>query len=167
MNNNYEIERKYLIKKPDISFISKKADRILEITQTYLGQNEKGFNCRVRKIIENGEEKYIFTEKKGVSAIVRIENEYEIDLKTYDELIKNKQLNRNVIEKTRYCINRNGLVYEIDVYPFWEKQAVMEVELENENDVPPPLKFIEIIKDVTEEKGYSNFAMSLKIPNEL
>ena len=167
MSNNFEIERKYIIKMPSLDLLEKNADRVLKITQTYLGQNSEGFNCRVRKIVENGKLDYIFTEKKAVNEIRRIENEYSIDENRYNSLIKNRLKDRNVIEKTRYCINKNGFIYEIDIYPFWLKQAVMEIELEDERIVPEKLDFIEILEDVTFDKRFSNFEMSKAIPNEI
>ena len=36
------------------------------------------------------------------------------------------------IHKVRYCLPEGGLVFEIDVYPFWRRLAVMEVELQRE-----------------------------------
>lgn len=167
MSSNFEIERKYIIKMPDLEFLENNSERVLKITQTYLGQNSDGFNCRVRRIVENGKIEYIFTEKKAVNEIKRIENEYRIDENRYNSLIKSRLKDRNVIEKTRYCINKNGFIYEIDIYPFWQKQAVMEIELENEQIIPEKLDFIEILKDVTFDKRFSNFAISKAIPKEI
>lgn len=166
MNNNFEIERKYIIKMPDLSLLKSKADRIINITQTYIGKNESGFNGRIRKVIENGKEKYIYTEKKRISDIKRIENEWEISLEEYKKYFNNKLKDRNVIEKTRYCINSNNFVYEIDIFSFWSKIAVLEIELENENIVPPLPEYISIISEVTNKNGLSNFALSKNIPNE-
>ncbi len=166
MSNNFEIERKYIIKKPNTVFLESVSNRILNITQTYLGLSEDGFNGRIRKIIEDEKVAYIFTEKRKISEIKRIENEYEIDENHYNSLFENRLKDRNIIEKTRYCVSKNGFVYEIDIYPFWKSQAVMEVELENEEIVPPPLEGVEIIKDVTLDKNYSNFALSKAIPEE-
>lgn len=167
LSNNFEIERKYIIKMPDLDLLKNKSDRVLSITQTYLGQNSEGFNCRVRKIIENGKTEYIFTEKRAVSSIKRIENEYKIDENRYNSLIENRLKERNIIEKTRYCVNKNGFTYEIDIYPFWKNQAVMEIELENEQIIPKSLDFIEVLKDVTFDKRFSNFALSKTIPDEI
>ena len=167
MSKNYEIERKYIIKMPVMGFLKGDAHRVLNITQAYIGMNTDGFNCRIRRIIENCEESYIFTEKKNINGIKRIENECYIDESTFNHLFKNRLKNRNVIEKTRYVIEKNGFNYEIDVFPFWKNQAFMEIELENENVMPPELEGIEIISDVTFDAEYSNFAISLRIPEEI
>lgn len=166
MKNNLEIERKYIIKMPDLSTLAEKSDRIINITQTYIGQTTDGFNGRIRKTTENGITKYIFTEKKRVSDFTRIENEREISFEEYEKAYKNRLKDRNVIEKTRYCVNQNGFVYEIDVFSFWQKIAFLEVELENENINPQIPAFLSLISEVTNKKGFSNFALSRLIPDE-
>ncbi len=167
MKQGFEIERKYIIKMPDISFLEKRADKIINITQSYIGKNSDGFNCRIRKAIENDKAKFYYTEKKNINKIKRIENECLIDEATYNILYEKRLEKRNVIEKTRYVICKNGLNYEIDIYPFWKNQATLEIELEDEATKPPILEQIEILADVTFEKGYSNFELSIKIPDEM
>ena len=167
MQQGFEIERKYIIKKPDISLLEKTSDKIIDITQSYIGKNSDGFNCRIRKAIENGRTMFYYTEKKNINKIKRIENECLIDEETYNMLFEKRIKNRNVIEKTRYVICKNGLNYEIDIYPFWRNQATMEIELEDETKNPQILEQIEILADVTFEKGYSNFELSIKIPDEM
>ena len=164
MKDSFEIERKLLIKMPDTSLLLQRAERVLKITQIYIGKNEEGFNCRIRKVETKEKISYIYTEKKNVNSIKRIENEFEISQEDYEKL-KLKQIN-NTIEKIRYCIAENVFVYEIDIYPFWQNQAIMEIELESEEIIPPLPDFIDIIKDVTFEKGYSNYAFSKEIPIE-
>ena len=167
MSNNYEIERRYIIRLPKKGFLIGDAQKVLNITQAYIGMNTDGFNCRIRRIIENNEPSFIFTEKKNINGIKRIEHECFIDGSTFNHFYKNRLKNRNVIEKTRYVINKNGFNYEIDVFPFWKNQAIMEIELENENVMPPELEGIEILSEITYDAEYSNFAISLKIPEEL
>ena len=167
MKQGFEIERKFIIKKPDISLLEKMSDKIINITQAYIGQNSDGFNCRVRKSKQNGQTQFFYTEKKNVNKITRIENECLIDETTFNMLFEKRLENRNVIEKTRYVVNKNGFCYEIDIFPFWQNQAFMEVELEDESVNIPPLENIEILEDVTFKKGYSNFALSNKIPDEI
>lgn len=108
----------------------------------------------------------MLTLKKRVGGITRQENEYEIDKETYDNLLKRKQKETRTIEKTRYCINENGFVYEIDVYSFWNKIATMEIELENESIVPPIPNFVQIIDDVSENGNFTNFRLSINTPDE-
>ena len=167
MKQGFEIERKYIIRMPDICFLEKASDKIINISQSYIGKNSDGFNCRIRKSIENGKQKFYYTEKKNINNIKRVENECFIDEQTYNTLFEKRLENRNVIEKIRYVISKNGFDYEIDVYPFWKNQAVMEIELEDENITPKNLDEIEILADVTFDGNYSNFALSIKIPEEI
>ena len=49
-----------------------------------------------------------------------------------------------------------GKYIEIDVFPFWKDKAYLEIELISEDEkveIPP---FIEIIKEVTQDKRYTN-----------
>lgn len=166
MIENFEIERKYIITMPDLAKISELASRKLEITQIYLGLADDGFNRRIRKIFENDKEKFIFTEKKTISDIKRIENEYEISSKEYKTLFEKRLKSHKIINKTRYCINENGFVYEVDVFPFWQKIAFLEIELENEKIVPKIPDYLSVISEVTNKKGFSNYSLSVNIPNE-
>ena len=72
----------------------------------------------------------------------------------------------NTVEKTRYVYPYKGKKMEIDVFPFWNKQAYLEVELENENDAFELPPFVEVIREITGDKAYRNYALSKKIPEE-
>jgi len=50
--------------------------------------------------------------------------------------------------------------FEIDVYPFWDNQAIVEIELNDENDeirFPAELK---VIKEVTEDDSFKNASLA-------
>ena len=70
------------------------------------------------------------------------------------------------IRKTRYCLTENNLYYEIDIYPQWEKQAVMEIELRDEAQEVVFPKGIRVIREVTGDARYGNFAMAREMPAE-
>ena len=64
------------------------------------------------------------------------------------------------IRKTRYCLTYNNQYFEIDVYPFWQDKAIIEIELANENaDIRFP-KQIRVIKEVTEDDSYKNASLA-------
>ncbi len=155
-----EIEHKYLIKMPNQEEL-KKLDgiRILKITQNY---TEGG--ARIRKVEENGRTTYIKTVKKHITDLIRLEDEGEISLEEYSALLKAKQ--GGTIEKTRYVYPYKSKNIEIDIFPFWQNQAFLEVELQNENEEFEIPSFIEVIKEVTQDKAYRNYALSKKIPKE-
>ena len=157
-----EIERKYLIEKPDLKWIRENTDcEILHIVQTYLGKNSEGFGNRVREIIVNNEKKYYHTAKKSLSGFTRIELEKEISKNEYYNFLKNRK-NRVSLKKTRYIVKLNNLRYEIDIYPFWHETAILEIELKSEKqdfDIPP---FIKVIGEVTNNLDYTNHSLAKK-----
>ena len=107
--------------------------RVKEIEQTYL-RAEDGKNSRVRRILEDGKISFVKTTKKRISILSSYEEEYEIDENTYLDEIKNRDEEKSTIVKTRYCIPFGKHIIEIDVYPFWNDRAILEVELTNENE---------------------------------
>ena len=157
--DNFEIERKYLIEYPDIGMLNGCADKS-EIVQTYLAKSAYGGSARVRKRGLDGRYTYTHTEKKRINDIRRIELEREITEEEYHELLKSADPERKVIYKTRYCLDYLGQMFEIDVYPFWQDQAILEIELDAEDtpiDLPPQIK---VRKEVTDDESYKNAALA-------
>ncbi len=150
--NGYEIERKYLIAYPDVKALEGHPSVVKkEITQGYLSGGG-----RVRKIVCNGHTDYIMTVKKAVTDITRTEKEWPITQEAYHEALNRLEQGTKLIEKTRYCLARNGYVYEIDVFPFWQDRAFLEVELTAEDEVFPFPKECVLIKEVTHDRRYRN-----------
>ena len=159
--NGMEIERKYMIAMPDKAFLQT-LDKS-EIVQTYL-VGDKGATERVRKRGLPGCYVYTHTVKYKISNMSRREEEREITRDEYELLLKRADPERNTIEKIRYCHEHAGLTWEIDVFPFWDDKAFMEVELENEMqvlDFPPEIR---IIRELTDDKRYTNAALAKQIP---
>lgn len=157
-----EIEKKLLIKMPDLEWIEKNTNvKVAKISQTYLGLKKDGFGERVRKMTINNVTKYYHTSKKSLSNMTRIEIENEISRNKYYEYMSLKS-RRGTLHKTRYIISMNNLEYEIDIYPFWEETAILEIELENENQKYIIPEFIEVIGDVTGNRDYSNSSLVSK-----
>ena len=161
-----EIEKKFLIKMPDLKWIEKNTNcQIAKISQTYLGFKRNGFGDRVRKMTINGKTKYFHTSKKSISDMTRIEIEKEISEKEYYDFLQAKNKGKSLF-KTRYIIYLNGLRYEIDVYPFWQETAILEIELEKENQKYEIPDFIDIIGDVTGNRDYSNSSLVNKYKSD-
>lgn len=163
--DNLEIERKFLIRYPGPEFFEACQD-ITDITQTYLQSGQKGRTARVRKRGRDGQFTYTHTVKERISDMRRVEIEREVSLEEYKELLKTADQERRVIYKKRCCIEYQGLLFEIDIYPFWQDRAVMEVELLDEEQqfaFPPQL---EIIKEITADKRYTNSSLAKMIPQE-
>lgn len=158
----FEIERKFLIKMPDEALLKKSGNiRILKISQTYTTEGS-----RIRRVEEVGQITYIKTVKKHISDLVRLETEEEITLQEYEALLKLKQPDTITLNKTRYVYPYKNKNIEIDIFPFWQKQAFCEVELESEKDTFELPEFIEVIREITSDKAFRNYALSKNIPKE-
>ena len=160
-----ETERKFLIRLPsDALLCAQPGCEKSEITQTYL-INPAAVE-RVRKRVYTGRVVYTHTVKRRISAMSAQELEREISESEYDTLLLRRDPARRAILKTRYAIPHGPLVAEVDVYPFWQRQAVLEIELPSEDapfDFP---EYLSLIREVTGDHSYSNNQLSLKIPKE-
>ncbi len=159
-----EIERKFLIRFPDLNWLDRVADRS-QITQTYL-LDEKGVSARVRKREWPDRCVYTHTRKQKITLRRRVEQEREITLEEYQLLLEQADPKRSPLFKTRYCLPYCGQLLEIDVFPFWKKQAFLEIELDEEDAeviIPPQLS---VLREVSDDKHYTNAALAKRIPSE-
>ena len=161
-----EIEKKFLIQKPDFAELSKHINfSEQQIIQTYLCDTGNGVERRIRMRGVEGDYTFFYTEKKFIRSGVRVETERKISEREYINYLMQTDCQKRQIRKTRYCFIYNNLYYELDVYPFWDDKAILEIELSSEAskfDIPD---FIKPIKDVTCNPAYSNFMLASKIPD--
>ncbi len=159
-----EIERKFLIARPDASFLhTLPGCQATEITQTYLIQKDTGFGRRIRKRGAPGNWNYTYTQKKKISFGERIELEHEISEIEYTALLKEADPHCHQIHKTRFCIPYQNQLLEIDLYAFSQEFATLEIELPSITTPVMLPDWLNIIEDVTDQKGYSNFALSIRL----
>ncbi len=157
-----EIERKFLIEFPDINMLKNiKTCRKVPITQAYLTTPEEG-NFRIRKRGEGDRAVYIKTVKIKISDIKRIEKENYISKEEYYNYLSQREHITGIISKDRYCIVCGSTYYELDVYPFWNDRATLEIELLSEDQLYKLPEFVKLIREVTFEKEYRNFALAQK-----
>ncbi|MGK7954332.1 MAG: CYTH domain-containing protein [Crocosphaera sp.] len=122
-----EIERKFLVINDNWRSLAQgKVYR-----QGYISTNNKMTTVRVRII---GEQAYL-TIKSQTEGISRQEFEYPIPFEDGKIMLDNL-CDRPLIEKTRYQINHDSLIWEIDEFQ-GENQGLIiaEVELENESQI--------------------------------
>ena len=50
--------------------------------------------------------------------------------------------------------------FEMDVYPFWNDKAILELEVSSENEIFELPEGIDIIEDVTNNPKYKNKALA-------
>ena len=162
-----EIEKKYVIMMPDTDALSLLPEYTRsEITQIYLSSGV-GESHRIRKRSSSHGTSYTETKKLRIDKMSSHENEREISEAEYTELLAERDLSCNIIEKVRHTFRFDDRTIEIDIYPEWKSSCIMEIELPSRDTVPKLPDFIKIIRDVTGIRGYSNHAMSREFPKEI
>lgn len=171
MGTQLEIERKFLVKFPiswsDLADLFNGLEDIKRISQTYLKPEEGEPSARVRKTIEGltGETDtvYHYNQKHFVQAGVHEETEHEINKSQYEKYLKKAHPDKQSVEKTRFVFKYHDQTFELDVFKGPLKGLViLEIELKKKNqpiELPP---FLKVVKEVTNEKKYTNFSLAEK-----
>lgn len=150
-----EIERKFLLKKsPKLNDVVKFYK--VDIEQIYLTD---GSRIRKRRAHDGSCVYYRTVKEQTLSALVRKEIETEISFYDYESLSKQRDPFSRVIKKKRRCFIYRGQYFEQDTFiqpADLHGLALVEVELTEEGDavILPP--FLDVARDVTGEKRYSN-----------
>ena len=161
----YEIERKFLIEYPDLQWLNSLSNcRRIEIIQTYLGCAEDE-ERRVRQRGEGGHYVYFETIKRKVSDFRRVEIECRLTEGEYLRLLMEADTERRQIRKDRYCLTYDNQYFEIDIYPFWQDQAIVELELRDEKTEIRFPEQLKIIREVTEDASFKNASLSVRQPS--
>ena len=108
----------------------------------------------------NGNYIYFKTTRRKVSGLKRVEVEKRLSQSEYLSLLMEADTTRRQIRKTRYCLTYAGQYYEIDVYPFWDDKAIVEIELSREDAEIVFPEQIKVIKEVTEDESYKNASLA-------
>jgi CYTH domain-containing protein len=153
--------RKFLIRKPsEEDFQRITAAERSDILQTYL-TSEPGKERRVRQRGNDGIWVYTMTTKtEGHGAVSKIETEHRITEREYINLLMEADTSVHQIRKTRWCVPYESAYFEIDVFPFSDEYAVLEVELVTKEDEFEFPSFIEVIREVTDDKAYRNKSLA-------
>lgn len=167
MPTGIEIERRYLIERPDEAIlISRYGAEIREIEQTYLVTPPGYSSERVRSVFFRGERSYTHTRKRRISSATALEEEETVDAARYRELLLRADPERNAISKRRIAFFWKGQSYEIDLYPFWERVAILETELNDEGAVLSFPSEIKLLREITGFRELSNHALARRVPSE-
>lgn len=159
-----EIEHKYLIEMPDMKELENKYDcTTVDIIQTYLVRKDENVERRVRQRGANGEYSFYYTEKQeiGEDGLERTEREKKISESEYVKLLMEADTHLHQIRKQRTCFVRNGIYYELDVYPFWKDKAILEVEVTKVSAEVTLPEEIKLIQEVTSDKRYRNKSLAI------
>ena len=158
----YEIERKFLIEYPDLNYLDSLPNcEKVEIIQTYL-KSPSGEETRIRQRGKDGNFVYFQTTKRKISDTRRVEIEKRLTKDEYLKLLLDVDTTKHQIRKTRYCLVYKNQYFEIDIYPFWNDKAIMEIELRDENQEYILPSNINVIKEVTDDDEYKNSSLAKK-----
>ena len=156
-----EIERKYLIAYPDVKALERMPNCCrVDIVQTYLRCEGEDEEVRIRQRGSSGNYIYFRTRKRRVSGLKRVEVEERLSKEEYLALLVQADPAYRPVHKQRYCLSDNGLYYEIDVYPEWKDQALLEVELHSETQKVVFPDCVKVIREVTDDPSYSNHSLA-------
>ncbi len=152
--SNTENEVKYLVEFVEKKKLIKYSVREVDIEQIYL-QSDVGTH-RIRKRGFNGNYCYFETVKIRINDSKCYEYEGVISEEKYEDLKNQADLNSHPIRKKRYCFLYKSQYFELDVFPFWNDKALLELELVNDNQIIDLPSEIKVIEDVTKNKKYKN-----------
>lgn len=153
MSTPIETERKYLIKLPTEQQLKENNCNKTGISQTYLKRNDPKVERRVRKKTASGVTAYYYTEKRKISNMSRGEVERKISQNEYEALLLEGEKS---LVKDRYTFYYVEQYFELDIYPDWENEAILEIELASEQQEVVFPDWITVIKEVTGDDRYKN-----------
>jgi CYTH domain-containing protein len=171
MPTKMEIERKFLIKFPSSwEALSELFDELVDvkrITQTYLKPKGDDPAARVRKTVrgltDEKEVEYHYNQKTPVETGTHKELEHNITEKQYNKYLQDPYPGKGSVEKTRFVFRYNDQDFELDVFKGALKGlALLELEIDHKDDTIELPPFLEVLKEVTEDKGYTNFTLADK-----
>lgn len=146
-----EIERKFLVK--DDSWKEQATRKFY--CQGYLNR-EKGRTVRVRRV---GQKAFLTVKGATTQGCSRSEYEYEIPLNDGQELLDNL-CHHPLIEKYRYLVEFDGMVWEIDEF-LGENSPLVVAEIELEYVEQPFGKPPWLGEEVTGDVRYYNSSLSM------
>ena len=156
----YEIERKFLIEYPNVGQLETLPNcRRLEIIQTYL-RSEGDEEIRIRQRGTNGHYTYYETRKRPDASGKRIETERRLGQDEYLERLMLFDPEQRPIRKDRYCLADGNQYFEVDVFPFWDHQAILSIELSDETEKIRFPSYLKVIREITGEEEYKNHTLA-------
>ena len=147
---------------PDITKLSEMFNMTkVNIIQTYLNSSDD-MERRVRQRGLDGVYSYYYTEKRG-KGLTRVEVEKKISKEEYLDYLMDSDTTLHQIRKDRYCFVYDNSYIELDIYPFWNEYAIVEVELTNENQEVKLPSDLEVVKEVTEDNRFKNKSLAKNV----
>ena len=164
LNDDKEIERKWLIDKDNIPYdLTAKDVKTYDIKQTYFCFNPE---MRVREYNNGLAHEMTIKTNMTADGMVRDEVNITITKEQYENLVKKQE--GNTIHKTRYQLYDDGQVIAIDIFRGdLDGLAYMEIEFANAEESKNYKEPDWVIKDVTDDVDYKNgYLARYGIPNK-
>lgn len=161
-----EIERRFLISMPEKELLRELGADCREITQTYLLSSDGWSSERIRMSRRGESVIFTHTKKRRISHATALEAEQEITAEQYRALLLRADPTRGTLRKRRHTFTVGGQIFEIDVYPFWKRTAILEAELVRACAPLAIPEQIKVIREVTGDGRYSNHALALAAVDE-
>lgn len=158
-NVPHEVERKFVVRMPEEGWFEAQPGHVAkDIKQTYIDMGQEG-ELRVRQTTIGDDVSFVSTEKRG-EGIDRVEIEKDLTEAEAAEMLEYAITWQTPIEKTRHVVPFGGHDFEIDVYPWDDKNCIMEVELgsaDEEFDLP---EGITVVGEVTYDPEFKNGSLA-------
>ena len=150
-------KHKYLIAMPDMNQLVVKYGAVpFEMTQNYLVMTNPRIERRIRKQKNGSEFLYFYTEKHQMEDGAMWDTERPISQKEYKKYLLEAEPELKPVHKVKYRFNDGRQRFELDVYPFSRKKAVLFAYAgEDETQIVPPPE-IQILQEVTGNPDYKN-----------
>ena len=154
-------ERRFLVEYPDVEKLNQNPNcQRVEIIQTYLKSHGNDEQIRLRQRGLDGHYIYTQTTRRQVGGDQCITLERRLSQNEYLMLLMDADTTLHPIRKTRYFMTYDNQSFEIDLYPFWQDRALVEVRLGNDDtDVRMPRE-IKVIKEVTGDEAFDNVTLA-------
>lgn len=150
---------KFLVEKPDIALLeSMPTCKRVDIVQTYLRMSGEGVTDLRRRGLD-GHYIYYKTERRRANGEY-VETEKRLTEDEYMELLKLADPELRPLSKQRYYLINENQYFDIDVYPFWDDRALLEIELSRAGEEIHFPDCIKLISEVTGKPEYTNYALA-------
>ena len=156
-----DIQKKYLIKRPDLKILEKFVNfEIIDILQYYLISLNPKEEIRIRQWGQDNNYMYYYSKKTSINDKQRIETKRHITLKEFTNYLKDIDTKIPVLKKKRICFIYEYQYFEIDIFEFSSELELLEIKFTNmSTDIRLP-EFVEVIKDVTDDENYRNYNLA-------
>lgn len=121
---------------------------------------------RIRQFGKDGVYSYYYTEKRKISPLKRVKVERCIREEEYWHLMTEADTTLYQISKKRACFICEGQYFKLDMYPpnpisnIKANQAILEIEVTEDNPEIKIPSFIKIIKEVTKDDNFKNHELA-------